>query len=171
LDFLGAFSGLERIVIIGGAMLVGYWGYRMFATDRTPALIFMGVACAVLFAALLSGGSHVRSIGKSYQLATTSAPVPVAEPALPAPAPALLEPGIAPQSAGVAASAAAGDEAKSAPSSDAQEQPAAPAATKPIVIDADAEVLSSQELGGRIVSIKSEAITLEWSPRRQRDSD
>jgi len=169
LDFLGAFSGLERIVIIGGAMLVGYWGYRMFATDRTPALIFMGVACAVLFAALLTGGSHVRNVGKSYQLATASVPEPVVEPAASAPVPALPEPITAPQPASVVASAAADDEAKSAPAPEAHEQQAAPKATN--AIDADSEVLSSQELGGRIVSIKSEAITLEWSPRRQRDAD
>ena len=71
MDLLGyaAFSGVERVAIIGGALVIGYWGYRLYGRDKTPGLIFMGIACAVLIASLATGGSHMRSVGASYQLA------------------------------------------------------------------------------------------------------
>jgi len=184
MDFLGALSGLERIAIIGGAMLVGYWGYRMFASDRTPALVFMGIACTVLFGALFTGGSHLQNVGASYQLATASATnaatateagaeLPPAEEAevvdlVIAPTVPLshqdshqdshqetLDP--APL---IAAPAQETADALPAPAEAAVEQVAmaTPAANE------IQDLLSSLELGGRIVSVKSDAVTLEWSP-------
>ena len=71
MDLLGyaAFSGIERVAIIAGALIVGYWGYRLYGRDKAPGLIFMGIACVVLIASLATGGSHMRSVGASYQLA------------------------------------------------------------------------------------------------------
>ena len=82
MEFIGAFSGLERIAIIAAAMLIAYLGFRLFATARTPGLVFMGIACAVLFGALFTTGSHVEKLGASYQVAAVT---PAAD-APPAPA-------------------------------------------------------------------------------------
>jgi hypothetical protein len=180
MDFLGALSGLERIAIIGGAMLVGYWGYRMFASDRTPALVFMGIACTVLFGALFTGGSHLQNVGASYQLATASATnaataSEAAAAELPPPGEAeeadVVDPIIAPTvplshqetldpAPLIAAPAQETADALPAPAVAALEQVAmaTPAANE------IQDLLSSLELGGRIVSVKSDAVTLEWSP-------
>jgi len=167
---LSAFSGLERIAIIGGAMLVGFWGYRMFATDRTPALVFMGIACAVLFGALFTGGSHVTKVAESYQLATASGTAPDADlPQLPAPAPANV----------AEAPIATVAEPEPAPVEEPAVEPLEPVEPEESAVDTappdvpapdiqdllnSQDLLSSQELGGRIVSVKSESVTLEWAP-------
>ena len=89
MEFIGAFSGLERIAIIAAAMLIAYLGFRLFATARTPGLVFMGLACAVLFGALFTTGSHVEKLGASYQVAVVSPPAD--EPAATEPAEAAAE--------------------------------------------------------------------------------
>jgi hypothetical protein len=177
MEFIGAFSGLERIAIIAAAMLIAYLGFRLFATARTPGLVFMGVACAVLFGALFTTGSHVEKLGASYQVAAVT---PAAE------APAAAQP--------AEASAEVADEpapaVSQAPVADAPEVSAAPAPSVPVAEMAEAPVvleeavavtpepapeaeeavdeaaptiLSSEELGGRIMSVRSENVTLEWS--------
>jgi hypothetical protein len=171
MDFLSAFSGLERIAIIGGAMLVGYWGFRLFATDRTPALVFMGIACAVLFGALFTGASHLKNVGESYQLATASpevSPVAVEVDQLTAAQPPPSADPILVTEETIQATieetieetiAAAVEE----PADDAASQQAA-AESGPALQTAP-DLLSSQELGGRIVRVKSGSVLLEWSPR------
>lgn len=174
MDILSAFSGLERIAIIAGAMLVGYWGYRLLATDRTPALVFMGIACAVLVGALFTGNSHVKNIGESYQLANAGAAqqteVPDLEPAeqlsptqppndSPDPIAAVDEPLTEPLTEEVTETSNEAVDLARAPS----EPPIEDVASTPAPETSD--LLSSQELGGRIVSVKSESVTLEWSPR------
>jgi len=163
-ELLSAFSGLERIAIIGGAMLVGFWGYRMFATDRTPALIFMGIACAVLFGALFTGGSHIKNVGESYQLATASGTAPDADlPQLPGPAP--VDVAEAPIAVVAEPEPAPLDEPAMEPLEPFEPEETAADTAPPDTPAPDIQdLLSSQELGGRIISVKSESVTLEWVP-------
>jgi hypothetical protein len=175
MDFLSAFSGLERIAIIGGAMLVGYWGFRLFATDRTPALVFMGIACAVLFGALFTGASHLRNVGESYQLATASPAVsPVAvevevevDQLTAAQPPQSADPILMSEEMTEETVEETIEETIAAaieePADDAASQQAA-AESGPALQTAP-DLLSSQELGGRIVRVKSGSVLLEWSPR------
>ena len=85
MDFLEyfAFGGLERVAIIGGSLVIGYWGYRLYGAGKPAGLAFMTIACVVLAGALLTGTSHVRSVGESIQLAS----VPPRDSAVPAAAP------------------------------------------------------------------------------------
>lgn len=178
MEFIGALSGLERIAIIAAAMLIAYMGFRLFATARTPGLVFMGLACAVLFGALFTTGSHVEKLGASYQqVAAVSSPADAAaatEPAEAAPeVPA--EPAAAASPAPLAAAEdLAAAPAPSEPVSEAAEAPVAldeavAAAPEPApqpdesVVTPSQTILSSEELGGRIMSVRSENVTLEWS--------
>ncbi|NIP14756.1 MAG: hypothetical protein GWM88_08505 [Pseudomonadales bacterium] len=176
MEFIGAFSGLERIAIIAAAMLIAYLGFRLFATARTPGLVFMGLACAVLFGALFTTGSHVEKLGASYQVAAvspaadaTGAGIP-AEPAIEVPA--------EPAEAAAEAPAVQAPEAAATPvPSEPMPEPAeAPVLEEAVAVapepapETDEEVdqpaptiLSSEELGGRIMSVRSENVTLEWS--------
>lgn len=202
LSAYAALGGVERVAVIIGALVIGYWGYRLYARDKTPGLIFMGLACVVLVLALATGGAYVRSVGTSYQLAgaqpehdappaqtSVSGETDVAADA----AQPLTE---ATAGAGAAALETAPGSAESAPSAepkaesvaDGQKPAAGPPAADPqsaavpvsedvaaaAQIDArqpaaeaspieDVDLASSQELGGRIVSVKSDKITLEWS--------
>ncbi|MFP6815835.1 MAG: hypothetical protein VB949_09240 [Pseudomonadales bacterium] len=182
MDFLSAFSGLERIAIIGGAMVVGYWGFRLLATDRTPALVFMGISCAVLFGALLTGGTHIKNIGESYQLANAAPPSVTAFKVAEQPASPQQQTGEDQDPITAASAPVIEPEAESAielatelPLQAATETPKQTAASEsseptleevaPTLAPDTSGLLSSQELGGRIVAVKSEAVTLEWSPR------
>lgn len=188
-----AFGGMERVAIIAGALIIGYWGYRLYGRDRTPGLIFMGIACAVLITALATGGSYLRSVGTSYQLAGASeaadepgaspvttmqaidvvkeAPedtVTVAAQDAPEPAtphaqedlsPALPQIDVGPGT-GVPQTTQAADTAidARAPESVAETEPQTVVPAAP-----GRDLASSQELGGRIVSVKSADVTLEWA--------
>ncbi len=184
MDFLGyaALGGFERIAIVGGAILIGYWGYRIYSRDKTPGLIFLGLACAMLVSALLTGGGHVRSVSEGMQLASIpEAAVPGVESATAVTTAAATAQDAAdtPWANGQSVSAAADAtepnpaadtlvETDSAePSVDVLEEAAAEldvtAAAEPA---ADSLPLATgQELGGRIVSIKSAQVSLEWSER------
>ena len=169
MDFLSAFSGLERIAIIGGAMLVGYWGFRLFATDRTPALVFMGIACTVLFGALFTGASHLRNVGESYQLATASPAVSPVAVEVEVDQPTAAQP---PQSADpILVTEEMTEEMTEETIAAAIEEPADDAASQQAAAESGPalqtapDLLSSQELGGRIVRVKSGSVLLEWSPR------
>ncbi|MEE8077661.1 MAG: hypothetical protein V3T18_01595, partial [Pseudomonadales bacterium] len=72
MDFLGyaVLGGFERVAIVGGAILIGYWGYRIYGRDKTPGLVLLGLACVVLVSALITGGGHVRSVSEGIQLAS-----------------------------------------------------------------------------------------------------
>lgn len=206
MDFLGyaALGGFERIAIVGGAVLIGYWGYRIYGRDKTPGLIFLGLACAVLISALVTGGGHVRSVSEGIQLASA------AKVAAPSVAPAAAVAAALPQDAAVipwadaqpasatagsntatdssaAPDSAAGDAAASStavvPQAESDVEPAAAtvdlAATDAAASVAEAlgvaasgapqeasvPLATGQELGGRIVAIKSANVTLEWSDR------
>lgn len=182
MDFLGyaALGGFERIAIVGGAVLIGYWGYRIYGRDKTPGLIFLGLACAVLISALVTGGGHVRSVSEGIQLASA------AKVAAPSVAPAAAGSNTATDSS-AAPDSAAGDAAASStavvPQAESDVEPAAAtvdlAATDAAASVAEAlgvaasgapqeasvPLATGQELGGRIVAIKSANVTLEWSDR------
>lgn len=199
LSAYAALGGMERVAIIVGALVIGYWGYRLYGRDRKPGLVFMGVACAVLIAALATGGSYLRSVGTSYQLAgagqegsTQQSPADRA-PAektvqdqletsseeasrrLAGEAPAPGEPESVGSSetssadsvadpAGDAAIAAAGGQQNAAPEpkpSASDDVDGIDAANAMATIEPD--LASSEELGGRITSVKSANVTLEWS--------
>ena len=197
-----AFGGLERIAIIAGALLVGYWGYRLYVAGKTAGLAFLGVACAMLFGALLTGGSHVRSVGEGIQLASAGAANPTdahagtesttatenrvvaqASPAgtdlqLPG---ASVTAGAPDTSAASAADirpsgplAASDEPTKAAESNNVEpvdaesiERPADNASDDPgadELADTRKRLATAQELGGRILSVKSDHVSLEWSP-------
>jgi len=201
MDILGyaAFSGIERVAIIGGALIIGYWGYRLYGRDKTPGLIFMGIACAVLIASLATGGSHMRSVGASYQLAggasgpeadgelagaeasELSGDVETADSSQASP---FQQPqtDAASNSAELAAdySPKSGEAITRTGGSDGQVETSVIGSTEPEIVGVETPVASieadpapdsasevalasSRELGGRIVSIKSESVTLEWS--------
>ena len=177
MDFVGyaALGGLERVAIVAGAIVIGYWGYRLYTGERNVGLVFMGLSVAVLIGALVTAGSHMRSVTESYQVATAapSEPAPVSEPAAaaerspfaetapmpaeaPAPVatPATAEPAAPP--AEVVAEVTEMEEPAMAEETAAEEE-------MPEAVIAPVRIATGQELGGRIVSIKSENVSLEWS--------
>ena len=165
MEFLSAFSGLERIAIIAAAIVVGYWGFRLFATDRTPGLVFMGVACAVLVAVLVTGTRHVESVSSSLKTASEQAPSTAAEPE--STPPIELETAQAEILAAEPAPEEAPSEEPPAAIAEPEPEPAevVAEATEPDEPEAEVtDILSARDLGGRIVSVKSENVTLEWTP-------
>ena len=185
MDVLGyaALGGLERLTIVAGAVIIGYWGYRLYTAEKNAGLIFMGLAVLVLVGALATGGSYLRSVGEGYQLASLPAEAPAAEspfaePDAPGEAEAApdVEPAIAadvPAAAPEAATADALEPEVSAPDAAPPAPVDAPVAAEAAVPDeettaSDAEtspvrIATGAELGGRIVSVKSENVSLEWS--------
>jgi len=181
MDLLGyaALGGLERVAIVAGAVIIGYWGYRLYVGEKNAGLVFMALAVVILVGALATGSSYVRSIGEGYQLASNAdreipatpvvpvvpevpavAPEPVAavEPAptpIREPAPDVVsEPVVEPAPVVTAVVAAVGV-AGAAPEIEEIEE----------ITEAEssARLATGQELGGRIVSVKSENVSLEWS--------
>ncbi|MCZ6458236.1 MAG: hypothetical protein O6766_02635 [Gammaproteobacteria bacterium] len=203
MDFLGyaVLGGFERVAIVGGAILIGYWGYRIYGRDKTPGLVLLGLACVVLVSALITGGGHVRSVSEGIQLARLpEAPAASVEPAAAVAATTLPAAAEIPWADGQPASAAAGSSAAAgarvaadaravaeplAESDDAVELAEAPAEVveatasnteagvdQTLDIDTADEatenslpLATGQELGGRIVSVKSANVSLEWSER------
>ena len=161
MEFLSAFSGLERIAIIAGAIIVGYWGFRLFASDRTPGLIFMGIACAVLVAVFATGGHHVQSVSSSLQTATNPAPPPEAEATAGSPQHVQAQPDPQPPAeADEQIADAAGDVTAAQDLAEVDGEAAAAIEAQPQAND----ILGARDLGGRIVSVKSADVTLEWTP-------
>lgn len=178
-----AFSGLERVAIIAGALLVGYWGYRLYVGEKNAGLVFMALSCVVLLGALLTGTSHVRSVSESYQLASTRAaaptvPVPASDPLPVDPLP--VEPAadagepspfVEPSPVAKPGSAAAAAPAPGAPTEvtptleipTVADAGSVTAETAEESVDSPRRLATGQELGGRIVSVQSENISLEWS--------
>lgn len=195
MDLFGyaALGGLERLTIVAGAVIIGYWGYRLYTAEKNAGLVFMGLAVVVLVGALVTGGSYLRSVGEGYQMASLPAQAPAADsPFAEEPAPAMADVAIAPaapaaESPPVAAEAAAmlAEETAIEPMVEVPaEQPfaaknpiTAPASeldadvplmgpTELAALEADdspARLATGAELGGRIVSVKSENVSLEWS--------
>ena len=169
------FSGLERVAIIAGAVIIGYWGYRLYVNEKNAGLVFMGLACAVLVAALITGASQVNRISEGYQLASVEPvvpqlPEPAAEP-MAAEAPLPVGQGADPspfvdEAAPIDESAAEGRAEQAVPS-EATLVEAPPADLEPVEPQPESEPLvrlvTGQELGGRIVSVQSENVSLQWS--------
>jgi len=170
MDFVGyaALGGLERVTIVAGAIIIGYWGYRLYTGEKKAGLVFMGLAVLVLVGALATGNSHLKSVGEGMQLASAAPP----EMAPPAPEPPAAE-GPSPFAVPAAVSPAPApvDQAETETSEPADASAATPAAegTPPAVATSESEpespvrLATGQELGGRIVSVKSENVSLEWS--------
>lgn len=179
---LAALTGLERIAVIAGALVVGYWGYRMMSRERVPGLVFMGISCAVLGVVLITGNQRLTDVAAGVATPGTSLPemaeapvtsdqeaapsdlsvdaeVAASEPNASAAAelPAIAETGTEPAAAPNVTEAHDADEAAASAAEDSPVEPARP-------VD---ELLSGQELGGRIVSIKSANVTLEWTPQSE----
>jgi len=172
MDFVGyaALGGLERVTIVAGAIIIGYWGYRLYTGEKKAGLVFMGLAVLVLVGALATGNSHLKSVGEGMQLASASPPEmtpPAPEPpaaegpspfappaaAIPAPAPAPVDQAEPETREPTDASAA----------TPAGEGTATAAATPESEPESPVRLATGQELGGRIVSVKSENVSLEWS--------
>lgn len=185
MDLVGyaALGGLERVAIVAGAVIIGYWGYRLYTAEKNAGLVFMALSVLVLAGALITGASHMKSIGEGYQLASANADAGV-EDDFPA------ERAVTAASEGDIGSTAGGEETDSpfrdpapAPetvpgdaSKTAEDEPpavaellveAAPAqVTEPALaaeVATPVRLATGQELGGRIVSVKSENVSLEWS--------
>ena len=185
MDLLGyaALGGLERLTIVAGAVIIGYWGYRLYTAEKNAGLVFMGLAVVVLVGALATGGSYLKSVGEGYQMAS----LPVE------PEQADEESGIAEQAESVMAEPAGAAEAAEVAEVAEVETPeptaapaevveAAPAPVEPpapsveeaaeavasnleaeAVAESPQRIATGAELGGRIVSVKSENVSLEWS--------
>lgn len=186
MDLLGyaALGGLERLTIVAGAVIIGYWGYRLYTAEKNAGLVFMGLAVVVLVGALATGGSYLKRVGEGYQLASLPAEAPADEspfgedmaaepPGAPA-APAAVAP-VAAETLAEPVSVQAEAPAEVLPAEAIAEPPAA----EPVAADAPeaipettdspepeaspVRIATGAELGGRIVSVKSENVSLEWS--------
>ena len=187
---MAALTGLERIAVIAGALVVGFWGYRMMGRERVPGLVFMGISCLVLGVVLITGNQRLsdaasiavtsgadaatRSRQETRTVATPEASTELADavgPVAVAPAanagPASSESGAAETAAIEPASALEGAPETSRASAAGTTSATAALDTPDTRNDLGADLLSGQELGGRIVSIKSENVTLEWTPQRE----
>ena len=201
MDLLGyaALGGLERLTIVAGAVIIGYWGYRLYTAEKNAGLIFMGLAVLVLVGALATGGSYLKSVGEGYQLASLPADAPAQDSSFADTSP--TDHGSAPADVTVPtrpdttapATEIAADQAwpepdtaatQAAPETMAPATVAAPAAAPAAEAAlADAEVSAADayvsparlatgaELGGRIVSVKSENVSLEWSDESGSESE
>ncbi len=191
MDLLGiaALGGLERITIVAGAVIIGYWGYRLYTAEKNAGLVFMGLAVLVLVGALATGTGHLKRVSEDYQLASippaeaepaagtpfaqspAASPLPVSDADLTAPetpAPAAAETAT---ERPTAATPSAPDEATASASAPAAPDPAPEVAAHtelPPAPESPASpvrrLATGQELGGRIVSVKSENVSLEWTP-------
>jgi hypothetical protein len=170
MDFWGTVlvASLDRIAVIAAAAAIGYWGYRLYAAEKQMGLVFLGLAVVLVAGVLVTGSAHVRSLGDSIRMARAPIPEPVTAPLPPRAAPVPVSPGT-PVDTVV----------------EAIEPPAPPvnrvATVTPIeapAVDADIEpdaeedappparaprLATVEELGGRIMSIRSEGVSIEWS--------
>ena len=171
-----ALGGLERVAIVAGAVLIGYWGYRLYVGEKNAGLVFMALAVIVLVGALATGSSHVKSIGEGYQLASAPKTPPAApEAVMPASVPAVDPEPVAADLEMEPEEPSPFREPEPEPMEVAAEEPAAVEPTTPVPtaettdtatstdVDSPSRIATGQELGGRIVSVKSENVSLEWS--------
>lgn len=183
-SFLAA-GGVERVAIVAAALLVGFWGYKLYIaglqsdgehretflrSGTGPGIVFMGVGCMLLLFVLFTGGIHLRNAGEAYLAASVEPLTDAGLAATPAPVeePVWAEPESAAQ-------IVAAEEAASAAQADAApvEEVAAPveeviaeveaADERAAVEETTVEFASSLELGGQITSLKSKNVTIEWS--------
>lgn len=187
MDLLGiaALGGLERITIVAGAIIIGYWGYRLYTAEKKAGLVFMGLAVVVLAGALATGTSHVKNVAEGFQLASAPIMAPVPPSAISGMTVQLHDAAVADDHASFmkddaaveaedAAQTVVAVEVEVTADADAEQAPdlpqpanmaegtdkianAATAAASPV------RLATGQELGGRIVSVQSENVSLEWS--------
>jgi len=169
-----ALAGLERFAIIAGSVILGYWGYKLFLAEKKVGQIFMAMSALVLIGALATGSSHVRSVGESYRLAaSTMAPAaevgPAAEPvpivdaesgdvaelaeAIPFQEPVAMVSPVIEIAAETGTIATVSVGARDMTATD----------TTNVERDPPLQLATGEELGGRILSVKSEKVSLEWS--------
>jgi len=207
-----AAGGVERIAIVAAALLIVFWGYKLYAgglrnqreaegpngmqdfvrSGTGPGILFMGIGCTVLIITLMTGGTHLESAGEAYRSAGSVGVVDIAPQPAPVDPPSVTVSAPAPAAATPPAAKAALDlvdaEPTAAPDAAAAAVVAEADTAEPSAIDEPAEVATvaesagatesagaaedadealdfanSRELGGRIVSVKSERATLQWS--------
>ena len=192
-----AFGGLERVAIIIGGLIIGYWGYLLYSKGKSAGLAFLGIACVLLVATLFIGGQRALEVSDPLPLAadTTAAPEIGVEPST---ADTLVEADAlasAPDLTLTDSAISASDEETvwktgeiEAPATTEADSPATTEADSPATTVADRSddttqladasaaiaaddanatireaLISAQELGGRIVSVKSPNVSLEWT--------
>jgi hypothetical protein len=174
MDLMG-FAILERIATVAAAALIGYWGYRIYLAEKSVGLVFLGLSALILIGALATGAGYVRNLGTGMQMASTPVAEPVAIPERPLASPvpvvagvpdeATEDPAESPFLDRVATVVPVVETAVSARPT----EPAGPAEESMVDIEtAETEdpalpLATGEELGGRIVSVKSDTISLEWS--------
>ena len=185
MDYL-AFGGLERLLLIGAAILITYWGYHLYGKAQIAGLAMIAVAALLLMSVVLTSGRHQQAVNAD-QLAALPAAAPTTEPTV------IVQPPVAEiveEPVEVVAQPERGD--NDSPFVEASPEPAVVAqeatpATEDAAISAEFEtsveaveaveadrierlvpLASGQELGGRITSVRSENVTLEWSAEDSR---
>jgi hypothetical protein len=178
MDYL-AFGGLERLLLIGAAILITYWGYHLYGRAQIAGLTMIAVAALLLMSVVLTSGRHQQTVNANL-LAALPAPAPAAEPTLTVQPPArevsagpvsgIMEQTISSDpdgpfvaSAAAPAVTAAGADTPAADTSASIDNSAPADAAEPDRIERLVPLASGQELGGRITSVRSENVTLEWS--------
>lgn len=176
MDLLGyaVVGGLERIAIVVGAVVIGYWGYRLYAGEKNAGLVFMGLAVVILGGALATGASQDQLATMPEPAAKTTTPEATPAPGVPQTAPVGVDPAAAvsvpepAQPAPIRTPPTGGADTAAAPVTEHLDESAVGAVDDvPVGVVAEvsspARIATGQELGGRIVSIKSENVSLEWS--------
>lgn len=175
MDLLGiaALGGLERITIVFGAIVIGYWGFKLYTGGKNAGVVFMGLSFVVLVGALATGGSHLKQVGEGVQLAALEQPAAAAQAeAESAPEVDMAAGAVPPVAANPDAIPEAAAETAADAAVESTETPAPAAEPAPAVAETEAagtaaaeivRLATGQELGGRIVSVKSENVSLEWS--------
>ena len=180
MDYLAS-GGLERLLLIGAAILITYWGYHLYSRAQIAGLAMIAVSALLLMSVVLTSGRHQQAVN-----ANLLASIPATEPP---PLTATIEREVLPEAA--APQPSLDTEAVTAPDASepspfVDESPAAaslevaPSTETPLAADANlaadtsasaepdrierlVPLASGQELGGRITSVRSENVTLEWS--------
>lgn len=175
MDLMGLvlLASLDRLAVVAACVAIGYWGYRLYAAEKQMGLVFLGLAVVILVGVLVTSASHVRSIGDSARLAQAQAPEPVTAPLPPRATRVAVLPGtpvdpdtsdgIVPPSiepvnrvASVAPVANEPTTGRATTPAPADSEPDAPPASAP-------RLATVEELGGRVMSIRSEGVSIEWS--------
>jgi len=179
-----AFGGLERVLLIGAAILISYWGYHLYSKAQIAGLSMIAVAALLLMSVVLTSGQHQQSVSASLLASNTATIPPPPQPTEADAVVAELVNDTQPQTAAVLAAEKLQEattlvEGSSSPdvingpladgSVDSASAPpvtqasATAASSEPVRIERLVPLASGSELGGRIVSVRSENVTLEWS--------
>jgi len=178
-----ALGGLERLLIIGAAILICYWGYRLYGRAQIPGLAMIAVSALVLMSVILTSEQHQQGVTAARIATSTSEPAATVAmvqdqngPAVSATDLETVEP-----TPGEVIDAAQGSPTATDADVDKLEPMQEPVVSE-VALETDDTAMtaddgpevtapierlvplaSGQELGGRIVSVRSENVTLEWS--------